>query len=340
MLLRAVLFFLLGAVACQSDQPVHSDLQRGMYFWKSVFKYSSYEKEILKSLKINKLYVKVFDIDWDFEQQRVIYKAPLIWRDSLPNRIELVPTIFLTNRTFEHLPDANLEIFTEDILQNVQEKTIGKPWNEIQMDCDWTKGTKQKFFAFLKILKVRLSKRQLSVTIRLHQVKFADLTGVPPADRGVLMFYNMGNWTNITTPNAVLDLAIASRYTDYLTNYPLPLDVALPTFRQTLVYRNGVFHSFLNQLTLRELTQSSFLQTQNEHFFEVQNDTLAWGISLRRGDYLRYDDAPTETLEKSVKTLSQKIPSQALTLCLFHLDSTQIAPYGHENLQKLFTLFR
>ncbi|MGG2305049.1 hypothetical protein ACE4Z6_26875, partial [Salmonella enterica] len=93
-----------------------------------------------------------------------------------------------------------------------------------QIDCDWTLGTKEKYFSLLKRIKERMA-LPLSCTIRLHQVKYQAKTGVPPVDRGMLMYYNMGHVEGATETNSIYDPANADKYVSYVKDYPLPLDV-------------------------------------------------------------------------------------------------------------------
>ncbi len=45
----------------------------------------------------------------------------------------------------------------------------------------------------------------LSSTIRLHQIKYRERTGVPPVERGMLMFYNMGQFSADPEARAIFD---------------------------------------------------------------------------------------------------------------------------------------
>jgi hypothetical protein len=50
---------------------------------------------------------------------------------------------------------------------------------------------KDNYLKFIAVFK-KLSKKKLSATIRLHQVKYFKKTKIPNVDSGVLMYYNMG----------------------------------------------------------------------------------------------------------------------------------------------------
>jgi hypothetical protein len=71
-------------------------------------------------------------------------------------------------------------------------KQANKSCKKIQIDCDWSQGTKHNYFQFLKQFKALDTTLQLSCTIRLHQVKYPTITGIPPVDEGTIMYYNMG----------------------------------------------------------------------------------------------------------------------------------------------------
>ena len=86
-------------------------------------------------------------------------------------------------------------------------------FKELQIDCDWTESTRDKYFHLLSTLRNELerNKQIISATIRLHQVKYAAITGIPPVHRGMLMYYNMGK-INATDNNSVYDKKIAEKY--------------------------------------------------------------------------------------------------------------------------------
>ena len=128
-----------------------------------------------------------------------------------------------------------LEVLSEKIMSQIMRlwPTVSNTAiHEIQFDCDWTQSTKEKYFKFLRHFRQLQNDPtfQLSATIRLHQIKFANQTGVPPVNRGMLMFYNMADLESIKTPNSILDLEVAHQYIDSQTTYELPLDFALPIF--------------------------------------------------------------------------------------------------------------
>jgi len=79
-----------------------------------------------------------------------------------------------------------------------------------------------------EVQKLNILKKDFNVTatIRLHQIKFKDKTGIPPVDQGVLMAYNIGELKN-NKQNSILEANIVKQYINKNTEYPLKLKLAL-----------------------------------------------------------------------------------------------------------------
>ena len=170
-------------------------------------------KIIFKVFSIKKIYPKFFDVDWDFNQQAPVALASISFSTTIPQKIAIVPTVFITNRTLVHLPANNLTDLANKIVQKLVRQMQALPNNaiqEIQFDCDWTQSTKTKYFDLLQLLKKAFHPKgiQLSATIRLHQIKYLQKTGVPPVSRGMLMYYNMGEVQKATTNNSILKMKL------------------------------------------------------------------------------------------------------------------------------------
>ena len=154
------------------------------------------------------------------------------------------------------------------------------------------------------------------------------------------MYYNMDDWKNIRTQNSILDLTVAGRYADYITDYPLPLDVVLPIFNWSVVYRNGKFLTFINHLNHKDLEQNqAFKKASQTNQYIALRDTLFRGLSIRRGDRFRVEESTVENLKISGKTLAQEIQNTKVTFALYHLDSLNFTYYDKDSLQQVFQTF-
>lgn len=332
-----LLFVLLFIQACGSDSPP-KNVTRAFYYWKSTFRLNGYERQTLDTCRVSKLYIKAFDIDWNFATNKPVLKAPIMFQDTIPPNLILVPAIFITNQTLKQIADNYLNDFADFVQSQLETIWQGRYYPEVQFDCDWTNNTRAKYFKFLDLYRKHSQGKTLSATIRLHQIKFAHKTGIPPVDRGMLMFYNMSDWKKPQIKNSIYDLDAASQYTATLSKYPLDLDVVLPLFRWAIFFRGNRFMTVINKLDSETLNQQKFLKKEANKYY-VQEDAQAFGISLRKGDMIRAEAVDYEELLKGSRALSKQISTQKLTFAFYELDPKTISHYSNEQLYQIFLSF-
>ena len=326
-------------MACQpTDNGPRHDLTPAFYHWKTTFQPTRFEERTLRRLGVETLYVRFFDVDWNPQINEATPKATVRFATPVAG-YTVVPVVFITNRTLQNLSVMAIPILarniTNEIKQIAQKQVIR--FQEVQIDCDWSETTGGRYFALLRSLRAMLGV-PLSATIRLHQVKFAAKTGVPPVERGMLMAYNVADWKRADTRNSIWDAAVADRYLPFLEKYPLPLDVVLPVFRWTIAYRNGLFLKIMNDVDRNQLKNSGFLEPvlTDSTRFVARQDTAALGMMIRRGDVFRAEAVPIDELKKAQHAILSRIQNRAVTFGLYHLDSTNLAQYSYETLQSLY----
>ncbi|AKD58467.1 hypothetical protein SD10_11175 [Spirosoma radiotolerans] len=326
-------------LACQSTEQKKAEssgsVTPSFYHWKSTYSPTRPELEQLKMLHVQKLYIHFFDVDWDARRHRPVPKAFVRFRQKPVGSV--VPVVFITNRTLLNLSPAGVAELAAHITQAItkisQQNKIH--FSEVQFDCDWSPRTRDRYFRLLSLLAKQFP-CPLSATIRLHQIKYTDQTGIPPVSRGMLMLYNVADWKRADTRNSIYDADVANQYMSFLSTYPLPLDVVLPLFRWTIVYRHNRFLTFLNNLDRKTLLNCQFLapQTDSTRFMALR-DTVALGLTIQRGDLFRAEAVTGETLVNEKKRLVRQIQNQRITFALYHLDSTALSAYSLETLQTL-----
>ena len=179
-------------------------------------------------------------------------------------------------------------------------------------------------------MKKALPDTRLSATIRLHQYKFPEKTGVPPVSRGMLMFYNTGDIESEMTDNSIIDPKDAGKYVQGVSaGYPLPLDLALPVFSWTLIYREGAFWKIINGVPadVRDTARFEVLAGKATHF-QVKKATFLSGHYLRVGDRLRVETVSPGLLLAAAQLAAQVDLDENATVAFFHLDSTSIRHYS------------
>jgi hypothetical protein len=336
-----LLCLLCISCARPSNSPIGKSkkIERACYFWKSAFKLSSVERAMLQKTRCEKLYVKYFDVAWDERQNTTIPVAVLRWVDSIPGGIAVVPTIFLTEESLNRTPEDQIKMLAGNCLDEMlRVQPAAQAFHELQIDCDWTERTTRKYFLFLQSLRSRLPKDViLSATIRLHQVKYREKTGVPPVDRGMLMYYNMTDWRDIKTKNSIFDAEAANRYIDYVHDYPLPLDLALPIFHWSIVYRNNRFLAIKNNIAQADLRKQIAMHEVSDSKFAVDRDTLAFGLPLMKGDIFRAEAVPAHAVTSASDAVLRRIAAPSLTVALFSLDSSSLVRYENSTFDSVWT---
>ncbi len=312
-----------------------NDAKYAFYYWKPTVKLTKNEKHLLTHS--SSIYVRYFDIKWN---SKPIPVAKVYFPKSTFKDLIIIPVIYIKNEVFINLSEREIESLSNKTLELVDKinKTIGiKNNTEIQIDCDWSDATKSKYFAFLKKLKIKRSLK-VSVTIRLHQIKYYFKTGIPPCDKGVLMFYNMGKLGNFKK-NSIYNTYDASQYVKSIKEYPFSLDVALPIFRWGYVLRNGEIINLLSKIDDSELKQQTFVNIINQQHFQFLEGKYWRGIYFQKNDEIFIEKISTKELYQAVNLLSKHIkrPSNVI---FFDLDSTNISHFSHEEFSQISSFFR
>jgi hypothetical protein len=315
-------FILLGIFFCASscNKSKAKITSKAIYYWKTIYKVNQDEILFLKNNTIKKQYIRFFDVDLDVHSHQPMPVSAIRFLEKPLGQI--VPTIFITNAVFKN--EIALDTLAKNVVVKIRDIASEKEleFSEIQIDCDWTESTKNAYFIFLKKVKT-YAQTDLSVTIRLHQIKFRKKTGIPPADKGVLMIYNTGNWRTMNKSNSLFDAQDILPYLTNLGSYPLELSFALPIYEQNLLYRNGRFHRFMNE----------FKFAPKERIFSA--DTTINGNSVRTGDVLRHEKPVFEELMYIKNEILQGLKKPKTEIILFHLDQKNINNYSNEQIKNL-----
>lgn len=334
----AISVFLL--IGCKRKSVIHPTF----YYWRTDYQNKKDETAYLNQFKSKSLYVRIMDVDFNPDLQLPVPVSPIKFSDPLPKETDIIPVVFIVNEVFNKIDTIQTALMADRIAKFVKAKVkqSGKPdYKELQIDCDWTKGTRNRYFKFLEQLKANplLKSKTLSVTLRLHQVKNIVSSGVPPAEKAMLMCYNMGNLRKFGDQNSILDQHEMDTYLkDYLSQYPLPLDVALPLFEWAVVFRNGQYAGISKRISKVQIDDKKlFKKRGNTILYDLQVDYPAAG--LKQGDVVRWEHVSTEDLLATSKFLSRYLAPRDRNLVFYHLDTDLLKHFTNENLQKVIANF-
>ena len=213
---------------CSKQQQKVFPEGNSVYYWRTDLRLDSTERAFLKQYHINKVYCRYFDVVMN-DSLGPMPNATITFSDTLPEGIEIVPTVFIVENCMHESPKGLAEKIVKRILQMNETNDI-KGVKEIQIDCDYTAKSRKNYYEFLEELAnsslFTLHFSLLSTTIRLHQLSMK----VPPVDYGVLMLYNTGHPMKFMERNPILDMRDVAPYLRYLEDYDLPLAAAYPVF--------------------------------------------------------------------------------------------------------------
>jgi hypothetical protein len=293
------------------------------YYWKTSVLINNTERDYFNRLECRRLYLRLFDIDVQDDKAVPLGKIKPFQKNLLfggERQIEYVPVVFMTNRTFEKYADKNkIQKLALQVSSQIKETTKYNQINEyreIQIDCDWATMTKNAYFEFLHALH-DISKLDITCTLRLHQVKDKENTGIPPVKRGYLMCYATSDPTEEMERNSILDIGLLKSYTKNIKEYPINLDIALPLYSWGIIKNHLGKTKLMNGLTASDLQSPAFRQT-GENSFEVIQDCFLQGTYLNSGFTIKIEEITPELLKEAKTYLDEKV-NHHYNIVYFHL---------------------
>lgn len=337
----------LFLISCTRDNKV-KNVDCAFYFWSSNSYFDDGMKSSLKKVQSRKLYIKYFEVDYseamgNFPYEKTNFHTYDFYEmDSLT----VVPTIFIKNEIFQYNTNATLDKLADNIVFLVDKynkerfsRLAESNFKEIQIDCDWTKSTKDKYFYLLKKIK-QLSQKEISCTLRLYPYKYPEIMGVPPVDKAMLMCYNLIKPLSEKDKNSILDVSELKKYLNKFREYPVHLDIALPIFNWAHVYQNNRFSGLVN-LSTSEV--SGFAKKTKPMWYEVTKDTVIHDVEriyFRVGDQIKCEDVTKATLDQTITLIKQNVAlDDSTTITFFNIDNKTFNNYSHAEISDLFSSF-
>jgi hypothetical protein len=295
------------------------------YHWQSNLNPSPNEKELLRQIAPLVVYLHFFDVEWNATAGLALPTAKLKVKQAFADGQKVVPVVYLTNEVFLKTNSLQQAQLADSLWAKCQRIWRGplaqvEPLSALQIDCDWTLKTRAAYFQFLHRLKAK-GLNELSCTLRLHQVKFREKTGVPPVDKTVLMFYNMGNIGQKGEDNSILNLTTAESYLGRLNEYPLPFEVALPLFNWAVQFRGSQALRIIYGLNAEQAIAENKLEQLSPNRFRINESTYLNGYYFYKNDELRLEQVQNKDLQGAISLLD-KYSTKEYSLVFYHLTET------------------
>lgn len=337
-----VVFILIQALfitACSETQ----SKPYAFYHWNTQLAPTTTLNDKIMQSGSERLYLRFFDLEVSAIDNHVFPIATLQIKDAAALKVkEIVPVIYIKNAVFSHKDgtgDPITALANEVALKIGRIKTASfstTTFPEIHIDCDWTDSTQRSFFSFLvelqknetfKSVNGTLQSPVLVSTLRLHQVKYRERTGVPPVHKVVIMAYNVGDLQNIAESNSIINNDITKKYLKRLKDYPLPYDVALPLFEWYVVYRDNALTALIQDTNSTLLNKYATPLAANKS--TIHTDCTLNNVTLYKGDVLRLETVSFTDL-KELATLIKSNASQDYQTLFYHINAPLTQTINHE----------
>ena len=328
---RSIFLFLIIFLlyACQGKQ--HPPVS--FYYWKQTYELNQEQKKILSEVNSKRLYIKFFDLILD-ENDQVIPTAKIEFKQA--TNLEVIPCVFIQNDVF--LQSINMQTLSKKVYGLIHEIAQNNQieFNELQIDCDWTQGTRDMYFQFLKEIQNHQAQLNLVCTIRLHQIKYASSSGIPPVKKGLLMCYNMDNIDDFSTPNSILSSKILKQYINENTSYPIELDLGLPIYQWGLIFRLGRLSVISNDLSIEDLKVPEIKKIKNTLYL-AQKNVVINETSICKGDLIRLEESLPEELLRVANEL--KLTNLKFNqIIYYHISQDHLSLYHAHLLSQINSL--
>jgi hypothetical protein len=330
------LLLLLVFASCSSN---NYNPSINFYYWKTNFKLTNNEQEILRMNHSKKIYVRYFDITTKVINDSIVAvpETPVIFSNAKDIKdINIIPTIFIQNKVMLHkhidVEDLALKTWRQILAIN---KANDIEIKNIQVDCDWSEKSKERFFEYIKILKEK-SNLNIESTIRLHQIKYPSITGIPPVDTPILMYYNMGDINSVYC-NYIFDENITDKYKKSITKHPLPLKVAIPIYSWIVHKRNGKIIATYPKYDVAELLNNKKIIKTNEYFYTVKENHIFWNNTFKVNDEIKIEAISKKqlaTIINDIKTQFKNLPKEII---IYDLDEKNFTNnnINYEEIKKM-----
>jgi hypothetical protein len=286
--------------------------------------------------------VRLFDVDYDENTKHTIPVAPLRI-ETTDQPFTYVPVVFITQKAIVLLSDSGIGQMAQNICTLADNICVqaGMHPAELQLDCDWTSTSSKKYFALLKAIKEQkfMQGKALSCTIRLNQIKYQSLNGIPPADKGLVMIYGMGDLKKPGSHNSILDPGEAKAYLKYLSGYPLSVDVALPLFEWCVLFRENQFKGIIHEVATSYVKTSQLFKQKEGNTYICTADTSWQGYQFKANDIIRLESPSFDDIQAIARYSSARVKGKDLNVILFSCDSITLSKFSNNEMEAVYNSY-
>ncbi|PKL92674.1 MAG: hypothetical protein CVV21_02645 [Candidatus Goldiibacteriota bacterium HGW-Goldbacteria-1] len=308
----------------------------GFYYWKTVFNLTSADTELMKKFRVSSLYVRMFDVSYDNVSGKHTFRQPVMNLKPVEG-VVLFPVIFLLPDTFARGKGNDPKKAAAVIIKELDKlwKSQLVKYSEVQFDYDWSQGTKEAYFEFLKAAGEIYVKTgiKISVTVRLHQYKYWKKLGVPPSDRKKVMVYNMRDPQTFGELNTILNIKDMKSYIRGNVKYPEKVDVVLPVYSWYIQYNGGKIAGIFTDIPREQISEGGYFKRYKKNIFIAQKRVMIKGHEISAGDILKKECVTEKDLNRTLSHIKKNMNLSG-ELIYFGWDKNKIDEVGNETVYR------
>jgi len=310
----------LLTASCNSHVIKIPDSNRGIFFWQTIYQPDERQTRFIRDNSISKVYLRIFDIKSSSVEGGYEQVAPIIFKCAVWSNIEMIPCVFFTHNVFD--VERSRE-FCQNIVSSIESRIsnhVAKWPKSILIDYDWTPRTAKTYFQFLNYLNDHCKGKYGTIaTIRLHQVKYRKLCGIPPSPEGLLMVYNVKSPTTDEPTESIFSKALVLNYLKDLKNYPLPLGIALPAFSQTIHLQKNCVLDVMFDFSPDDYR--GYLKRSSATSYSVTKKFIHNDNMFLPGDIIRIDKPRIHEIRQVARTIGSSLSLSNRIVSYFELNS-------------------
>lgn len=295
----------------------------------------------MKAFGVDHLYIRFFDVDWSKTMHQAMPIEGVRFNDTLSVSF-YTPVVFITNNVFEKSLEKDLDSLSIRIQKRIEQinskfETQNSKFTEILIDCDWSPSTKEKYFYFLKRLKLDFPEKEIASTLRLWQLKNPETAGIPPVKHCLLMCYNLQSAKDYAIENSIISLDEFEKYIPK-KKYPLALDVALPIYHWAVLFREGRFEGLLGDMNKKDFDKNPLFEKISDTKYRVTTDSVIDNFFIRKSDEIRLEGVSSDDLQTMVELLKPQL-GKSSRISFFAWNHTYIQNYENSEIKNIYAAF-
>jgi hypothetical protein len=139
--------------------------------------------------------------------------------------------------------------------------------------------------------------------------------------------------------NSIYNRNIASRYLSSLKNYPLPIDIALPTYSWGIHIRDEKIIGLRNKIDANNLkNNSSFVLTKN-NWYTATSSNFKDGVFYKKNDQLKIETISKNDLLEMANDFEENTNQNPKEIIFYDLDEFNLKNYEEGLFEKIIDCF-